>query len=327
MTDRIAVDKKKLFLVLLYSVSCTAMSHYTFDVAKVDQSIDEAEHVPAFLSIVREQLGIARFVAERTDFDSLDVYMNARYEANEFSGAYGVELFLKEYEVERGRGGAFIEWLLKNGLISRRCVNMAYLALYNNKERFYRFVWSQVPLINLQVCWIYHLTKFHQRVSRALNGTCLMAQVAHLLAAHSFLAKFSNDLGSQLTLDYKHLASQASIKASLHDNNRRLYGAVRLLCHNYEGSDNDEDAEYGCEIYGGLGAPKHLVDYQYRKLYYWHLRPKGWHLRYGNCQDQDFWRGECCADDHKRLVDDLEIYTRVYLAPENGCPIMHYWDD
>ncbi len=301
-----------LSLALLFVMRDVSMSRYTFDVREMDQLIDEAKRVPALLSIVREQLGVARFIAERTDFDSLDSYMNARYETDEFSQACHTEYFLKDYEVEHGRGEAFINYLTNRGLLDQKREWLFKCYLRHSSRCLVEFFLTQAPLINPQVCWIYHLTKFHRLVTRALGGKQLLKQSASLLAATSFLTKFCNDLGSMLLVNAHQLDLRAHLQECLHCNNRQLYGVARLLCRNHGSDGNDEDAECGIESYGELGFPRYLLDHQYYQLYYWYLQNRA-----GTSQPMD----------KRRLVNELGIYTRLYLAPENGGVLTHYWDD
>lgn len=299
MTDRIAVDKKKLFLVLLYSASCVAMSHYTFDVAEVDQSIDEAEHVPAFLSIVREQLGIARFVAERVCFSEGDSYMNSRYSTNEFSRAARTEFFLKQYLVDHGRGHEFIELLRKRALINSDRASYAHNVLAHIDETsFLKHYWARCPCIDERAHWLSQLTVLRKNVCEIIDSQLSLKQTACLLGSVYLLVQFVSDLGSSMLIDSRDLDDKSVLKKSLHGTNQQLYKVVRLLC---------------CVGRNGTGLkpPTQFFDRQYSELYYWYLRT--------------IFHGERNAK--RRLVNDLGIYTSMSLMPDHGRPGPIYWDE
>ena len=296
---------KKIFLLLCLVINvdfCYSMNEYCFNSAKIDKKIDQASCVRDLLPLVTEQLGVARFIAERVRFDDNDSYMCARYSAHAFAYNYMVDFFYRD-QLVRPTLHIDVYRVLKQlrelNIFDDTIFAMVTEKYKRNPITFARCCLAPYTRIDDRKKWLYHLTTYHQQACQALKYDKSFKQASLLIASAYLLTQFSSDLGGLLCVERDTLDQQSVLKQCLQNTNHLLHGVLTVLCRKRKMprllrvSPLIEITSYA----EPLPHPTSFCDSFYRWYYSW-------------CVSHDV------AFPLKFLVDHYGVYDMVNVVPE-----------
>ncbi len=259
-------------VICSYFCNSYSMNRYEFDVDAIEHRINHANSIHDLLTIIIEQLGIARFVAERVTFDR-DSYMNYKHKSGTFDYGHMLELLCKEElffqrhdipasedvpENLRLRHDApdYLSLLHELNTLSDKdywqaCKKFEFFSRKNLEEE------DLVPYVHIdrRERWLYHLTECRKKMQKAFGLDPYLGQKT-LIEGIDLLAQFSSDLGGLPRTE----SDRLDFKACLHSNNHILYDMLALLCYAKKTEKTSEELPE-------LAAPAFLDDYFYMHYY------------------------------------------------------------
>ena len=243
-------------LVIVYT--CYGMNPYTFDVSAVEHRIDRADSVHDFLTIAIEQLGVARFIAERTTFDR-DSYMSAYYDSDTFDYRHMLELFCKEEFFKQHKAHDFFRLLKDLGILNEKSYAQVCVQFGFDQKKLETEPIAPYVKIDARTKWLQQLSDCRQKLHNALCFDPYTGQQT-LIEGIYLLAHFTSDLGSLLHIEPDKLNQPDMLKTCLQSNNHILFDTLTILCCAKKTEKTSEEPPE-------LAEPAFLDDYHYMRYY------------------------------------------------------------